>query len=295
MIKWCVYCKSENRVEAIFCQNCRRPLPSVPRPRRIAFVWLLGVVALIGFGTFLFSTRSFLAPTATQRQATASSGLPVGELSPTQMLEPVTILACVETSTNIRRGPGTHYETIGGLTPGICFTILGRNEEASWVYMISDDDLTGWIATTVLPDIGDIRRVSVRDGLALVDPARPTLTSGEIAHGARVYLTQISATNQPESPLSQYVEPCFETVNRVGDRITCRMEKAYCNYFPEEPGSPTACIDRPAPDHVFALVAFDRDWSDFDGQCLIVTGYLEVDRGILRIQVQNREQIAPCQ
>ena len=135
----------------------------------------------------------------------------------------------------------------------------------------------------------------MRDSLALVDPARPTLTSGEIAHGARVYLTQVSATNHPESPLSQYVEPCFETVNRVGDRITCRMEKAYCNYFPEEQGSPTACIDRPAPDHVFALVAFDRDWSEYDGQCLIVTGYLEVDRGILRIQVHNRDQIAPCQ
>ena len=295
MIKWCVYCKSENRAEAIFCQNCRRPLPSVPRPRRIALVWVLGVVALIGFGTFLFSARSFLAPTATQRQATTSSGLPVDEASPTQILEPVTILACVETSTKIRRGPGPQYETIGGLPAGNCFTILGRNEEASWVYIISDDDLTGWVATTVMADIGDISRVSVRDSWALVNPARPTLTSEEIAHGARVYLTQISATNHPQSPLNQYVEPCFEAVSRVGDRITCRMEKAYCNYFPEEPGSPTACIDRPAPDHVFALVAFDRDWSEYDGQCLIVTGYLEVDRGILRIRAHDRDQVALCQ
>ena len=146
MIKRCVYCKSENRVEAIFCQNCRRPLPFVPRPPRIAFVWLLGVVALIGFGTFLFPPVRSCAPTATQMQATTSSGLPVDEASPTQILEPATILACVETSTKIRRGPGTHYETIGGLPAGTCFTILGRNEEASWVYIISDDDLTGWIA-----------------------------------------------------------------------------------------------------------------------------------------------------
>jgi hypothetical protein len=161
--------------------------------------------------------------------------------------------------------------------------------------MISDDDLTGWVAITALPGIGDISRVSIRDSWALVDSTRPTLTSEEIAHGARVYLTQISATNHPQSPLNQYVEPCFETVSRVGDRITCRMEKAYCNYFPEEPGSPTACIDRPAPDHVFALVAFDRDWSEYDGQCLIVTGYLEVDRGILRIRAHDRDQVALCQ
>lgn len=288
-MKICVYCKSENRAEAIFCQHCRRPLPKAPRPPRIAYMWFLGVVVLIGFGTYLVSSSLFIAPTP------ASSGMTVDGRSPTQAHEPETILACVAESTKIRRGPGTHHETIGGMPAGTCLTIVGRNEEASWVYMISDDDLTGWVAMTVLPGIADISRVSVRDSLALVDPARPTLTSREIAHGARVYLTQVSATNHPQLPLSQYVEPCFETVNRVGDRIMCRMEKAYCNYFPEEPGSPTACIDRPAPDHVFALVAFDRDWSKYDGQCLIVTGYLEVDRGILRIQAHDRDQVTLCQ
>ena len=295
MIKWCVYCKSKNRAEAIFCQNCRRPLPSAPRPPRIAYVWIFGLVFLVGFGTYLFFSSPFLAPAVTQTQAITPGAIPVDAPLPTQAMEPVTILACVDESTKIRRGPGTHYETIGGMPVGTCLTIVGRNEESSWVYMISDDDLTGWIALTVLPGIGDISRVSVRDSWALVNPARPTLSSEEIAHGARIYLTQVSATNHPESPLSQYVEPCFETVNRVGDRITCRMEKAYCSYFPDEQGSPTACIDRPAPDQVFALVVFDRDWSKYDGQCLIINGYLEVDRGLLRIQAHDRDQVAPCQ
>ena len=293
-MKICVYCKSENRAEAIFCQHCRRPLPTAPGPPRIAYVWFLGVMVLLGFGTYLFSSSLFNAPTATQIQAPPSSEMMLDGRSPTPVQAPETILACVAASTKIRRGPGTHYETIGGMSADTCLTIVGRNEEASWVYMISDDDLAGWVAITVLPGIADISRISVRDSLALANPARPTLSSGEIAHGARLYLTRVSATNQPRSPLSKYVEPCFETANRVGDQITCRMEKAYCDYFPEEQGSPTACLDRPSPDQVFALVAFDRDWTEYDGHCLIITGHLEVDQGILRIQVYDRDQISSC-
>ena len=287
--KICVYCKTENRAETIFCQHCRRPLPSSPRPPRIAYVWLLMVIGLIGLGSYVFSSPSSVAPAPTSRV------LPFGGPAPTSVREPVTILACIEGTTGIRRGPGTQYETVGELPSGTCLTILGRNEEASWVFMVSDDDLSGWVSATVLKDIGDVNRVSVRDNNALVNPARSTLTSEEIANGAQIYLTRVAATNHPGSPLGQYVEPCFEAVNRVGDQITCRMGKAYCDYFPEVEGHPTVCIDRPAPDHIFSLVTFGNDWTEYDGQCLIVSGNLEADRGMLQIQAHDRDQVSPCQ
>ena len=287
-MKICAYCKTENRNEAIFCHNCRRPLSSRPRPPRIAYVWLLMVIGLVGLGSYLFSLPLSAAPTPT------SSGIPFGGPAPTSVREPVTIPSCIADSTRIRRGPGTQYETVGGLPSGTCLTILGRNEEASWVFIVSDDDLTGWVTATVLKDTSDISRVSVRDDYGLVNPARPTLSSEEIANGAQTYLTRVAATNHPESPLGQYVEPCFEAVNRVGDQITCRMEKAYCDYFPEVEGSPTVCIDRPAPDHIFALVALGNDWTEYDSQCLIVSGYLEVDRGMLQIQALRRAQVSIC-
>jgi hypothetical protein len=72
------------------------------------------------------------------------------------------------------------------------------------------------------------------------------------------------------------------------------MEKAYCDYLPDLEGSPTFCIDRPAPDHVFALVVFGEDWSGYDGQCLLVSGYLEVDRGTLQIQALQPSQVSSC-
>jgi SH3 domain-containing protein len=294
-MKKCAYCTAENRDEAIFCNQCRRPLPARPSPPRIVLLWLGMVFVLTGLGSYLFSSHSLSEAPASQTGTEVSSSMLTAGPVPTRTQEPITMLACVEEPTRIRRGPGTHYETISGLPSGACLTILGRNEEASWVYIISDDDLTGWIAATTLTGIGNISRVSVRDDSAMVNTARPTLTSEEIAHGAQVYLTQISATNQARAPLSEYVEPCFEAVNRIGHEISCRLEKAYCDYFPEVEGSPTVCIDRPAPDHTFALVVFDQDWSEYDGQCLIVSGFLEVDWGMMQIQALRRDQISSCE
>jgi hypothetical protein len=175
-----------------------------------------------------------------------------------------------------------------------CLTILGRNEEASWVYIISDDDLTGWIATTTLKEAEDLSRVSLRDNYALINHARATLTSAEIANGAAVYLTHVAATNQAKAPLSEYVDPCFEAVNQIGDQISCRLERAHCDYLPEVEESPTICTDRPAPDHTFALVVYGQDWSEYDGQCLIISGYLHVNGGMLQIQAMRRSQVSAC-
>jgi hypothetical protein len=290
-MKQCVYCKNENRDESIFCQHCRRPLPTRPRPPRIVVLWLGLTIFLIGFGSYLFLSRPLLAPISTP---VSEAMLTVGP-APTRTREPVTLLACVKDTTHIRREPSTQAETIGGLVSGTCLTILGRNEDGSWVYMISDDDHIGWVGAETLADVVDISQVAIRDNWIMVNPARATLTSEEIAHGAQVYLTRIAATNNPESPISQYIEPCFEAVSRVGDEISCRMEKAYCDYLPDAEGSPTICIDRPAPDHTFALVALDRDWSKYDGQCLIISGYLEIHRGVLRIQAHRRSQVSSCE
>jgi hypothetical protein len=245
------------------------------------------VILLVGLGSYFFSSRSALAPTP-------PAG-PDETLSPTPARDPVTILACVRDSTRIRRGPGSGYETVGGLPMGTCLTILGRSDDASWVYIISDDDLTGWIAASTLKDAGDLSRVSVRDDYAMVNPARATLTSAEIANGAAIYLTYVAATNQAAAPLSKYVEPCFEAVNQIEQQISCRLEKAHCDYLQDVEGSPTVCTDRPAPDHTFALVVYGQDWSGYDGQCLIISGYMDVNWGMMQIQAMRRSQVSACE
>jgi hypothetical protein len=180
------------------------------------------------------------------------------------------------------------------LVSGTCLTILGRDEESNWVYIVSEDHQTGWVAASLLNGTGNLSRVSVRDHAVGANSAWPTLTTAEIAHGAQIYLTQIAATNIPQSTLSRHAVPCFTTVDRIGDRISCRLEKAYCDYLSKVDSSYTSCYDRPYPDHTFTLLVLGEDWSDYDSQCLIVSGFLEVQRGALQIQALNRSQVSTC-
>jgi hypothetical protein len=264
----------------------------VQTPKKFSLIWLLVGFVLIGLSSYLFSVGSFLAPT--HIGTPILNEMPTAGPAATRRPEPRTLLACVTDTTRIRRGPGTHYETIGGLGSHTCLTILGRNENASWVFMVSDDHQTGWVAVSLLSDARDLSRISVRDDSTMINPARPTLTSAEIAYGAELYLTKIAATNLPQSPLSQYVVPCFETANRIGDNVSCRMEKAYCDYLPVVEGNTTFCSDRPPPDHTFTLIVRDEDWSEYDGQCIIVSGYLEIERGALQIQALHHSQVSYC-
>lgn len=295
-MKTCAYCTTENRDEAIFCRRCKRPL----QPARVTkdnsarnlLTWVLFMLALVGLSYYFFSSRPLPGPSA---EPTLPSGtIPASSPMPTRTLEPLTLRACVRDSIHIRRGPGTQYETIGGLVSGMCLTILGRDGDAGWVFMVSDDHQTGWVAASLVSDPGGLSKVSIRDNSAVRSSSRPTLTSEEIAHGAEVYLTQVAATNIPRAPVTRYMVPCFETANRLGDHVSCRMERAYCDYLPALEGSPTVCTDRPHPDHTFTLVVFGEDWSHYDGQCIIVSGYLEVVGGMLQIEALRPDQVSTC-
>lgn len=298
IMKICAYCTTENRDEAIFCTRCKRPLQAKPTRKdhssRNAFLLLCLGLGLLGLTSYFLSSYSFLAPSITQTPTTIPNWTPGSGLVPTRTPEPITISACVRDTTRIRRSPSTHAETIGGLLSGTCLTILGRNAEATWVYIVSEDYQTGWMSASLVSDTRTLNKVSVRDDSGWANSSRPTLTSAEIAHGAQAYLTHVAATTLPQSPLTQYMVPCFETANRIGDHISCRLERAYCEYLPTSEGNRTFCHDRPVPDHSFALTVLGEDWSDFDGQCLIVSGYLEIAGGVLQIEAFRRSQISFC-
>lgn len=294
-MKICAHCKTENRDKAIFCRHCRRPMrgqqSAEDRYSRNFHIWLLGMFLLIGLSFYLFSPGPSLQSTIAQSLTPTLDVILTR--SPAQTEEPIALSACVRDTTRIRRGPGTNYETIGGLPTGTCLTIIGRNDVGSWAYIVSEDHQTGWVDVSLLNDTWGISKVSVRDD-SMANSKRATLTSEQVAYGAQAYLTEAAATNISQASDAQYLMPCFETANRIGDHISCRIERAVCDYLPALEGSPTICNDQPYPDHNFALIAFGKDWSEYDGRCLIVSGYLKINKGVLEIQASQRSQVSHC-
>ena len=96
--------------------------------------------------------------------------VPIPTLTPSHALtstpEVVSLKACVANSAiRIRQGPGIDFEVMGGLDSGTCMQILGRNQDASWVYMVTEENKAGWVAAWLLTIEGDVKMVSVRSAL----------------------------------------------------------------------------------------------------------------------------------
>jgi hypothetical protein len=226
--------------------------------------WLVqvGILAALLTGC----TRQISRPTASATNLPFLTQTP----SPTSSI-PVELNACVATdeAVRIREGPGTDYDPIGALAPGACITILGRNSDSSWVYMETADGFAGWVAAWLLTIDGDLSKVSVQSG-----------------------------DNDTPTPEVQSVPLCTDVANLIDSNVTCKIETAYCAYLPDADGGTTLCTDKPYPNHFFQVTVPGEDWSDYNGQCIIVTGALESffngQEGLLQIVGHDRSQVSSC-
>lgn len=146
------------------------------------------------------------------------------------------------------------------------------------------------------------------------------LVSCRVFQLANVEPTQIpTPSDRTEEPLSALEKPTFEVVteiiptktvsalsvegdyilsidagNFVGETVAVRIEKANCSYRPDVNGAPTFCNDQPFPNHSFALIVWGKDWTDFDGECIDVTGEIEEYEGKYEIIANSLDQVNPC-
>jgi len=229
-------------------------------------------VPQLGILVILLAACSRNIPTPT---ATATSTLfPTQTPAPTIPVK-LEINACVATdeAIRIREGPGIDYEAIGALAPGACITILERNTDASWVYMATADNFTGWVAAWLLTIDGDLSKVAVR------------------------YDSDHNVAGTETSPF-QSVQPCSNIANLLGSNVTCRIDTAHCVYLPDLDGSPTFCTDKPYPNQLFQFVVFGKDWSEYNNHCIVVTGLLETyfngQQGLLQIVGHDHSQVSAC-
>ena len=136
-----------------------RPITPPHKDNLASLFGILGTLTLFLIMIFnLLNNRA--APASVQMLVLT----PTGTTSPALMASDLlTLKACVTTSEiNIRKGPGTDFEVMGGLDFGTCMQILGRNQDASWVYMVTEDNTSGWVAAWLLTIEGDVNGVSER-------------------------------------------------------------------------------------------------------------------------------------
>ena len=137
-----------------------KPVPPAHKDNLASLFGILGTITVLLLLVFNF-LNTFTAPNSTRAL------VPIPTLTPGHALPatpgPVSLMACVtDSGIRIRQGPGTDFEVRGGLVSGTCMQILGRNQDSSWVYMVTEDNTSGWVAAWLLKIEGDVNMVSVR-------------------------------------------------------------------------------------------------------------------------------------
>ena len=82
--------------------------------------------------------------------------------------------------------------------------------------------------------------------------------------------------------------------NYVGEHVSVRINRAYCAYFPSTSGKPTFCNDKPYPNNNFTMVVWEKDWSHYDGACIVVYGLVSIYKGKPEIKVESPSQVSQC-
>ena len=115
--------------------NTAAPLPATAAPTALPPAATFTATAA---ATETASPQS--APTAEATATLTATVTAATAVAPSASLAVVTVLGDM----NVRRGPGTDQERIGGATAGQEFAITGKNQEGDW-WQIDFDGQTGWI------------------------------------------------------------------------------------------------------------------------------------------------------
>jgi hypothetical protein len=121
----------------------------------------------------------------------------------------------------------------------------------------------------------------------------PSITPGPTWTQLPVETTASTEPTEEEDEVIDWI-PSGDAVNFIGEVITVHVDVSYCAYKPEVTGAPTFCNDQPFPNHTFTYLMWGVDLSQFDAQCVLVTGEIVEYDGKPQIVVENEDQIMPC-
>ena len=121
-------------------------------------------------------------PTYTPPTTPTSTGTPSPTPTATPKLIPTAVVKAE--NLNLRSGPGTIYNIVGGLKQGDCLKVTGRNPEGNWLKVICPDGKEGWVASSQLVNF-DVGVVPVATDIPPTPTPLPAPTLLEPDNAAR--------------------------------------------------------------------------------------------------------------
>ena len=246
------------------------------------------------------------APTVAPTKAATVSSTPLPVPTNTQTINPTStpwpLVSSGEVqvhSMNIRSGPGTDNPAIGIVKKGEEILLLGEfinDDDQKWLLILMTNDSFGWI-------MGDPFYISEK----LVSVSYMTYeTLLRVANESINFIDQpyiptpdnslpvSTSESQAVDNLQTYEQFCADTLKSVGSTVTCKIPQAYCTYQSGLFGKPTFCNDAGSSIYNFTLATWGSDWTDYDGSCIIVTGFVSLYAGKPQIEASDRSQVSIC-
>lgn len=211
--------------------------------------------------------------------------------SPTQTTKPLPTKAIVSgcvfvSSLRVRSGPGTEYGLVDGLSVGDCVDLDARNEASTWARIQGTDN---WVAFEFIDAAKSLVALPVVKARVVAKVTGPN--SVETSPPISTPISTSTVPSPTKKPVVAFI-PSNEARAHIGENVTVRINRAYCEFIGEV--SATFCNDQPFPNHDFTMLKWDKDWSFYNGACLLVTGRITPFRGEPQIVVKSQSQVATC-
>jgi hypothetical protein len=107
---------------------------------------------------------------------------------------PTGVWVTTQDNSNLRIGPGAHFEVLGVVPHTMTIPAVGRTADARWV-QVTYEEQTGWIASWLLVWTGDFAGLNI-DGVNPVSYVRRTGVVAETVRETPIYANEIHPADQ---------------------------------------------------------------------------------------------------
>jgi len=220
----------------------------------------------------------------------------INEKIPTQ---PSVVLGKVTVNNSaVREGPENAKEVIEKLFTGEVVKIYSVSDDSKWFFVETAIGTQGWINAQQVYTNYEVENIAkeLKDNQAQVFAFLeiPSTSTPEPQPTLKPASTKLAPTKAAptKKPSNDTYKECSQV--SAGSNTTCKISRAYCSYESGVKGQPTFCNDAPYPSNNFTLLVWGKDWSKFNGKCLLVSGYISLYKGKAQIEATSESQVKLC-